>query len=74
MISELPLIDTTSSQPFINTPVSGSLLSYDATKFIEWIYLSDEWLWSAKECLWYNYGYRSRTTQQLFEYYLKKPK
>jgi len=58
--------------PAIAKPhVGGSLLSQDVTDFIEWIYLSDEWHWSAKEQHWYQYGYRERTTQQLFEYFLK---
>ena len=61
------------SQTIAKPNVSGSLLSHDVSRFIEWLHIEDEWNYSVNEGLWFKYGYRSRTTQQLFDYYMKLP-
>lgn len=62
-----------SSKTIAKPSVIGSLLSHDVSRFIEWLHIEDEWNYSVNEGLWFKYGYRSRTTQQLFDYYMKLP-
>ncbi len=45
-------------------------LTHPVSCFIVWLQ-DGEWHYSSADGLWQRYGYRSRTTQQLFEYYLK---
>lgn len=53
--------------------VSGMLpLSTEQQRFIEWISCYDEWHWSSVRKQWEQEHYRSRNTQELFEYYLKR--
>mgnify|MGYP001570739552 CR=1 FL=1 len=66
-------IDTTQTANDGNTVLADSSpLSDKQQRFIEWISWYDEWRWSSVANLWIRDGYRSRTTQQLFEYYLKR--
>lgn len=47
-------------------------LSSEVKKFIVWLYQKDEWRYDSTENLWTKEGWRSRTTQQLFDYYMEK--
>jgi hypothetical protein len=47
----------------------GDILSFDIEEFIEWLYINDLWHFDKHEKVWKNYGHRSRTTQELFNFY-----
>lgn len=49
----------------------SEILSDGAVKFFEWRMKEDDWFFDTNDSLWTKYGWRSRTTQQLFEYWLK---
>jgi hypothetical protein len=46
----------------------------DVQRFIVWLYTKDEWYYDSKQSLWVQYGYRSRTTNELYQYYISKGK
>ncbi|HQT90422.1 MAG TPA: hypothetical protein PL001_00140 [Candidatus Kryptobacter bacterium] len=65
---------TTSNEAPVDVPlVSGSLpLTEDQQRFVEWISCFDDWHWSSVRKQWEKEYYRSRTTQELYEYYQKR--
>jgi hypothetical protein len=54
----------------VNLEQINNGLSDQTIKFIEWIFIDGEWIFDPVEGVWKKYGYRSRTTQELFNYYL----
>lgn len=57
-------------EPAASSPVNGAeKLSAQAMRFIVWLFQKEEWYYDSALNLWTQDGYRSRTTQELFEYY-----
>lgn len=44
------------------------LLSQETKKFVVWVNAKDEYRYDSTEDLWIKDGYKSRTTQELFDY------
>lgn len=51
---------------------ANPLLPLDAQRFIVWLFTRDEWRYDSTENLWVQYGYRSRTTDELYQYFYSK--
>ena len=49
--------------------LADSLPLAEMCSFVEWIVTNDEWIWSSTAELWMQYGWRSRTTLELYELY-----
>lgn len=47
-------------------------LTADACKFTEWVVQQDEWFFNNHCSVWEKYGWRDRTTQELFEFWQKE--
>ena len=55
-----------------NTMLADSLPLAEMCSFVEWIVTNDEWIWSSTAELWMQYGWRSRTTLELYELYKRQ--
>ncbi len=53
-------------------PLLPEVLPLDAKRFIVWLFTKDEWHYDSTENLWVQDGYRSRTTDELYQYYCSK--
>jgi len=52
--------------------LADSLPLAEMCSFVEWIVTNDEWIWSSTAELWMQYGWRSRTTLELYELYKRQ--
>lgn len=53
-------------------PLLPEVLPLDAKRFIVWLFTRDEWHYDSTKNLWVQDGYRSRTTDELYQYYCSK--
>jgi hypothetical protein len=51
---------------------STYMLPVDVKRFIVWLSKNDEWHYESTENLWRKDGFRSKTTDELYTYYLTK--